>query len=229
MQQVENRSLLYFGANGVSDSVLGSIRSAGWDVAVASAPEQACRMINEQHIHVGLAQVDTTDAELLLPIEELMHRSGRIEWIGLFEPSALQKSSIKKMIGESFYDFHTLPPDPPRLLTALGHAYGMAHMKWEEGDVLDRSQSEEEEMVGTSPLLQNLFQGIRKVAGVAAPLLITGESGTGKELAAKAVHERSMFRNGPFVAVNCGAMPGSLVQSELFGYEKGAFTGAQQR
>jgi len=74
-----------------------------------------------------------------------------------------------------------------------------------------------------------LFRSIRKVAGVDAPLLITGESGTGKEMIARAVHERSPRADGPFIAVNCGALPDNLIQSELFGYEKGAFTGATSR
>src|SRR5690606_26509486 len=85
------------------------------------------------------------------------------------------------------------------------------------------------EMVGASAAMQRLFRLIRKVAKVDAPVLIQGESGTGKELAARALHERSERASGPFVAVNCGALPATLVQSELFGHERGAFTGANQR
>lgn len=85
------------------------------------------------------------------------------------------------------------------------------------------------EMIGASPQIQSLLAKIDKIAAVAAPVMITGESGTGKELAAKAIHDRSSFSKGPFVAVNCGAIASSLVQAELFGYEKGAFTDAKQR
>lgn len=85
-----------------------------------------------------------------------------------------------------------------------------------------------QEMVGSSPRIMSLFGDIRKVAMVDAPVLITGESGTGKEMTALAIHQRSCRAIHPFVAVNCGALPASLVQSELFGYEKGAFTGANQ-
>jgi DNA-binding NtrC family response regulator len=84
-------------------------------------------------------------------------------------------------------------------------------------------------MVGACPAMKAVFDRIRRFANVAAPVLISGESGTGKELAAKAIHERSSFAKGPFIAINCGGLPENLVASELFGYERGAFTGATER
>ncbi|MEO3430371.1 sigma-54 dependent transcriptional regulator [Pelagibius sp. CAU 1746] len=84
-------------------------------------------------------------------------------------------------------------------------------------------------MVGESPAMKAVFEAIRRFARTDAPVLIEGESGTGKELAAQAIHERSDASAGPFVAINCGGLPSSLVASELFGHEKGAFTGAHQR
>jgi two-component system, NtrC family, response regulator len=84
-------------------------------------------------------------------------------------------------------------------------------------------------MVGSCPPMMAIFERVRRFAAVSAPVLIGGESGTGKELAAKAIHERSQFARGPFIAVNCGGLPESLVASELFGYERGAFTGAADR
>jgi two-component system NtrC family response regulator len=83
-----------------------------------------------------------------------------------------------------------------------------------------------ENMLGTSPQMQAAFAFIRKVAGTDAPVLLLGESGTGKEMAAAAIHRRSARKNGPFVAINCNAIPENLLESELFGHEKGAFTGA---
>ena len=84
-------------------------------------------------------------------------------------------------------------------------------------------------LIGESPAMRHVHALIDRFARTDEPVLITGESGTGKELAARAIHDRSRRRSGPFVAVNCAAFPASLVASELFGYEKGAFTGAAAR
>lgn len=90
-------------------------------------------------------------------------------------------------------------------------------------------QTGEPFMVGSCQSMQVVFHEIRRFASTDAPILLTGESGTGKELAARAIHERSQFSRGPFVAVNCGGLPASLIASELFGHEKGSFTGAVSR
>jgi two-component system NtrC family response regulator len=83
-----------------------------------------------------------------------------------------------------------------------------------------------EGMLGSSPAIRSAFESIRKVATTDAPVLLLGESGTGKEMAARALHQGSSRKDGPFVAINCSAIPETLLESELFGHEKGSFTGA---
>src|SRR5258708_2278558 len=81
-------------------------------------------------------------------------------------------------------------------------------------------------LLGASPAMQEVFRLVERVGPTEANVLLTGESGSGKELAAQSIHERSARRDGPFVAINCGAIPAGLIEAELFGYEKGSFTGA---
>lgn len=87
----------------------------------------------------------------------------------------------------------------------------------------------QEFMVGDSSVMRDVFNRIRRFAQCDVPVLISGETGTGKELAAQAIHQRSSRKTGPFIAINCAALPVSLIASELFGYERGAFTGASKR
>ncbi|MDX5435507.1 MAG: sigma-54 dependent transcriptional regulator, partial [Halomonas sp.] len=119
------------------------------------------------------------------------------------------------------------PIDIDQVDCLMQHAAAMKRLRTEESAA--KPQEAEFEMVGTVPAMQKVFDTIRRVASVDAPVFISGESGTGKELAARAIHARSTRASAPFVAVNCGALPSNLIQSELFGHEKGAFTGASQQ
>lgn len=92
-----------------------------------------------------------------------------------------------------------------------------------------KDRTDDDLIIGDSPVMRRLKAALRKVAATEAPVLVTGESGTGKELAAATIHRLSRRADNPFVAINCAALPPSLIASELFGHEKGAFTGADQR
>lgn len=224
-----NRNLLYFNSSDNPPFLMSEICNAGWNIKLADDVSTAANIIDKFTPQVAIAQFDGQNGSLAEPVENMFRKEDRLEWVALIPKECANKSRIKQVVSESFYDFHTLPPAPDRLLATLGHAYGMASMKWKNPDSENPPVTEDDEMVGSSPQMLELFRDIRKIAGVDAPVLITGESGTGKELAAVALHERSTRKNGPFVAVNCGSLPSGLIQSELFGHEKGAFTGASQR
>jgi two-component system NtrC family response regulator len=113
------------------------------------------------------------------------------------------------------------------LQAVVRRVYWMAHIDQQQG--LNVPEDEFlEEMVGTSSSMRQVFDMVRRVSTTDMPVLITGETGTGKELTAKAIHERSERKKGPFVPINCGAIPETLLESELYGHERGAFTGALQ-
>src|SRR5215813_1642077 len=138
-----------------------------------------------------------------------------------------EKQNAIEAVGAGAYDFLCKPVDMDELRLLLRRCIHVVELEKEYRE-LQRSQRPDmfEEMLGTSPQMQAVFDLIRKVAGTNAPVLLLGESGTGKEMAAAAIHRRSARKQGPFVAINCNAIPENLLESELFGHEKGAFTGA---
>jgi two-component system NtrC family response regulator len=138
------------------------------------------------------------------------------------------RANALRAIGEGAYDFLAKPVDIDELKTILRRAAHVARLERDYAAVRETSASEAmfEDMLGQSTQMQQVFGSIRKLAATSAPVLILGESGTGKEMAALAIHRRSSRKDGPFVAINCGAIPENLIESELFGHERGSFTGA---
>ena len=138
-----------------------------------------------------------------------------------------EKQNAIEAVGAGAYDFLCKPVEMEELRLLLRRCIHVTELE-KEYHKLQQSQRSEvfEDMLGTSPQMQAVFAFIRKVAATNAPVLLLGESGTGKEMAAAAIHRRSTRKAGPFVAINCNAIPENLLESELFGHEKGSFTGA---
>jgi len=191
--------------------------------AAHQAAESGCR--------VGLLVI-TQESELAhLDKCEPFVSNNRISWVGLVAQELISMPRMREFIGEHLFNFITLPANLDHIVLTLRHAWGMAFMRNDKRDASPAPVQERADfvMVGRTPQMQQLFSQLNKVARTDASVLITGPSGTGKELAALSVHRQSARRDAPFVAVNCGAIAPQLFQSELFGYEKGAFTGANQR
>jgi DNA-binding NtrC family response regulator len=163
---------------------------------------------------------------LLKPLAELNPNTAVI----LLTGHATVETAVSAM-REGAYDYLTKPVDARRLRVLLDKAVERGEMLREV--TLLRRQLKESlgigPILGASPPMQEVYRLIELAAASSAPVLITGETGTGKELVARTIHQMSARAKGPFVAVNCSAIPETLMESELFGHEKGAFTGAHER
>jgi len=147
-----------------------------------------------------------------------------------------EREHAVRAIGLGAYDSLTKPLDFDLLKLLIRRASWVAELEEEwrtrvakTDDGILETDDGTKEMIGTSESIRKVFAVIRKVVTTDVPVLIAGESGTGKELTARTIHERGLHKQGPFVPINCGAIPETLLESELFGYERGAFTGAVQQ
>jgi two-component system NtrC family response regulator len=138
-----------------------------------------------------------------------------------------EKNNALRAVAEGAYDFLTKPVELEELRVILRRAFYLAQLEREVRQLQSLYGGEGfEGLLGSCPSMQAVFHTIRRVAPSDVPVLILGESGTGKEVVARAIHRRSPRREGPFIPINCGAIPENLLESELFGHERGAFTGA---
>ena len=225
MRDVELRKLLC-----VSESdqlpLWEALCLGGWHIRRAADLVSAKKELLEHRFHTGLLFFSRNDDAFCSEVGEFIEMHAGMEWIGVFPVGAMSSATCRELVINHLFDFHTLPVDPVRLLSTVGHAYGRTQLLQSETSRIEISPANT--IVGESAGMQRLLQQIRKVASADEPVLIRGESGTGKELVARAVLQCSTRPDRPFVVVHCGALVPALVQAQLFGYEKGAFTGAQK-
>ncbi|MHB8122362.1 MAG: PEP-CTERM-box response regulator transcription factor [Desulfuromonadaceae bacterium] len=143
-----------------------------------------------------------------------------------------ESGNALRAVQSGAYDYYRKPLNLSELKVILARAFHLAAIEKENMRLqlsLDQHQHTPGGIIGQSPQMMEVFSSVRKVASSDVAVLITGESGTGKELVARAIRELSPRKSGAFIAINCGAIPENLLESELFGYEKGAFSGAHSR
>jgi DNA-binding NtrC family response regulator len=213
------RCVVWVGRPSVEEH-FGLIR-AGWRTLVADPARHDAELPECGDTAIAVVDLRASAQVAVRMLAALRESHPGMAWIGLTSArTPTRDPSVRHVLPQAFEII-----DGPSSFSALRRALtripndGIAHA----GD--DRPSM----LTGNSPAIRTLSHNIRKFAPVELPLLITGETGTGKEMAARALHQISSRSDRPFAAINCGALPANLVQSELFGHERGAFTGATAR
>ncbi|WP_414449422.1 sigma 54-interacting transcriptional regulator [Burkholderia sp. 22PA0099] len=207
-------------------TLVAYLKEQHWEVRCASTSADAKRLENPGVAQAGIVDLDSFKARELAALEPIL-RQKQTGWIALVDSARLADPEIRKLIHQYCFDYVKRPLTRTMVDYLVTHAYGMMTLCDSEPAV--EVETGGGAMVGTCEAMQRLFRTVRKVANTDATVFVSGESGTGKELTAIAIHKQSSRRKAPFVAINCGAIPHHLLQSELFGYERGAFTGANKQ
>jgi two-component system response regulator PilR (NtrC family) len=201
----------------------------GYHVDSAGTVEEAWRILLDEHFDLLITDMrlpDGTGLDLLSRLES----AGRPETAIVITAYGSPENAVEALKAGA-YDYLTKPVDLRQFRSVVGSALGRVPAAPESPSTEHQPapvSSALARMSGDSAAMREVRALVQKVARSMAPVLVQGESGTGKELVARAIHEVSPRASGPFVAVNCGAIPEQLLEAEFFGYRKGAFTGAQE-
>jgi two-component system nitrogen regulation response regulator NtrX len=205
------------------------LEGEGYSVEEASSAEEALARLPDLGADVMLLDVQMQGMSGLEALDQLKKPGGDNAGptVVMISGHATLADAVRA-VKAGAYDFLEKPLDRERLIVTLRNALERRRMAREVEGLRELTEGRWE-MVGTSPAMTALYAQIAKVAPTRTRVLITGESGTGKELIARALHRESTLRSKSFVKVNCAAIPPELIESELFGHERGAFTGASAR
>jgi nitrogen regulation protein NR(I) len=200
----------------------------GFEVAEAESGAQALDVAEEFRPDIALLDINMPGIDGIAALRALREIHGNLDCVMMTAYGTI-RSAVEAMKAGAF-DYLAKPFDNDELLLIINRALEMRYLSREVQDLRNELSSRYgfNEIIGISPKLQSVFNTMAKVAQVDASVLIEGESGTGKELVARAIHRHSNRSSKPFVAVNCGAIPQSLVEAEFFGHERGAFTDARE-
>jgi DNA-binding NtrC family response regulator len=211
------------------DGLARMVGQWGYEVETASSGEEALALIESQHPAVVLTDLVLPEMDGLTLLQKL-RETGRPPIVLLVTGHGTVESAVEAMRHGAF-DYLTKPVDATRLQVLLEKSIEQESLSREVNFLRHqlRQKGSFGQLVGQSKGMQEVYRWIELAATSTAPVLIYGESGTGKELVARTIHDLSNRRSQPFVAINCAAIPETLIESELFGHERGAFTGATER
>ena len=218
------KRLLCIAPDDLVPAAFGCCAMGDWEIRCVSGLGDAARALHAGRFAVGVL-MRVRGLQRSADLDGFLRRHRQTLWVGVFGRHDLEHAACRELIMEHLCDYHTDPVEPVRLAHILGHAHGWAMLRPEPADPGD-GDAGTSRLVGRSEAMLHLRAQVERVARVGAPVLISGESGSGKELTAQSIHALSERATAPFVPINCGAIAPSLIQSELFGYERGAFTGA---
>lgn len=226
-KSLTKRNVLVLDAGGILGTHIRELARNDFEVFDARSPTEAKVLLLQIPFCASLVVFSSTHPWTQDEVEQVISGPSNSEWIALAESQVLENPEFQSFLLRAFHDHHTLPPDLPRLLITIGHACGRSRLRATLCG--NRQVHNRFHIHGTSPVMRVFLTSLDKVVHTDAPVLIGGETGTGKELVAQAIHKFSKRSSFPMVVVNCGAIAANLIPSELFGHEKGAFTGATQR
>jgi len=194
-----------------------------YEVSEAKNGEEGLKILSKEKFDAALCDIKMPKMDGIEVLDKAMEQGIDTPFVMISAHGTIETAVDATKKGA--YDFIQKPPDLNRLLITLKNAMEKSNLV-QETRVLKKKVSKKYDIVGESAAIMEVKETIEKVAPTEARVLITGENGTGKELVARWVHEKSNRSKGPLVEVNCAAIPSELIESELFGHEKGSFTSA---
>jgi DNA-binding NtrC family response regulator len=211
----------------ITDGLRLTLEAEGYAVRIAGSVQTALSVLAQTDVEAAILDLMLPDGDGLALTRELKKRDASIEVIIVTAYGSVRKAMEATKGAGAFYVLEK-PFEPDEVLGLVKNALEHRKLVAENTDLRRRlgDQAADSEILGSAPVLKRVLETVASVADTDANVLIVGESGTGKELIADALHERSRRHEGPWVKINCAALPKDLIESELFGHIKGSFTGA---
>ena len=196
----------------------------GYDVLTAEDGEQGLALLGEHHIDLVITDLKMPKVDGMTLLKRALVEEPELPVVLITAHGSID--TAVEALKSGAFDFVTKPFDKDEVRQIVAKALKTRELRGADATSTPTAQAARFGIIGTSPSIADLYAILERVADTPTTVLITGESGTGKELVARALHEHSSRKGKPFIKVNCAAIPKELIESELFGYERGAFTGA---